>query len=252
MDIWMILCGFFVGILIGGTGMGGGLLITPLLIFGFKLTPSEAVGTDLIFAAVTKFFGTWQHWKQKTIDYILLKWVCHGSIPGMAFGLLFLNLIKNMMFLNLFISRSLGYVFILISIFMVIQLLKQDKKTSTNSFTESKKRWVIIAIGFCIGFLVSITSVGSGTLFMAVIFFLYSTSVPNLVGTDLLHGVIITGLAGIAHYSIGSIDISAVGNLLVGSLPGVILGSKMAFKLPKLYLQILLIIMMLVSAIKLL
>ncbi|MEH7385246.1 sulfite exporter TauE/SafE family protein [Bacillus sp. JJ1521] len=248
MDIWIAISGLLVGIIIGATGMGGGIIMTPLLLFGFGVSPAVVVGTDLIFAAVTKSFGAWQHWRQKTIDFNLLLRVAIGSIPGTLTGLLLLYFIKqdNQTDLNFFITKSISVAFILISVVMLLNLFVQKK----SIFDGSKKvnTAVLISIGFLTGLLVAITSVGSGTLFIALLLWLYPLKASALVGTDILHGLLITGLAGLAHSFLGTIDYVLVLQLLAGSIPGVLIGSRITVKLPDLYIRILLITMMLVTS----
>lgn len=253
MEIWIAISGLLVGIIIGATGMGGGMIMTPLLIFGFGVPPAVAIGTDLIFASTTKSFGSWQHWRQKTIDFSLLGRVAMGSIPGMIVGLFFLYLLKqgNEAILNLVITKTLAVVFILISIVMLLQLIIKKRMVASGSSSDIKTG-TLISIGFLVGLLVAITSVGSGTLFIALLLWLYPLNASALVGTDLLHGVLITGLAGLAHFYLGTIDLALAANLLAGSIPGVLIGSKLMIRLPNLYVRISLIVMMLVLSIILL
>jgi uncharacterized protein len=248
MDIWIAISGLLVGMIIGATGMGGGIIMTPLLLFGFGVSPAVVVGTDLIFAAVTKSFGALQHWRQKTIDFSLLLRVAMGSIPGTLTGLLLLYFIKqdNNSDINLFITKGISVAFILISTVMLLNLLVREKAKIDGSKQVNPS--VLIFIGFITGFLVAITSVGSGTLFIALLLWLYPVKSSALVGTDILHGLLITGLAGLAHSFLGTIDYVLVLQLLAGSIPGVLIGSRITVKLPDLYVRILLITMMLVTS----
>lgn len=256
MDLLMVLSGLLVGMLIGSTGMGGGLVMTPLLIFGFHLPPSIAVGTDLIFASTTKVFGAWQHWRQKSIDYALLKWASLGSIPGTILGIFLLHLIQNNFGsqVDVFTTKVLAFAFLIISAVMLFQLFLKNPSKIPSKMSPPKpemNRGIILLCGSLIGLLVAITSVGSGTLFLALLFFFYPFSTTKLVGTDILHGVIITGLAGIGHASFGTVDWQVAGMLLAGSIPGVLLGSKLALRLPERWIRIILIGMLVISAAKL-
>jgi uncharacterized membrane protein YfcA len=250
MDIWLSLSGFLVGMLVGLTGMGGGLIMTPLLILVFGIQPAVAVGTDLIFASVTKIFGAWEHWRQKTIDFHLLKYVAVGSIPGTMLGIL---LLMSMIdggeaHLQWFISHALAVLFFCISLIMILQLF--GRRTGGN-LQENKGMnfWIISLIGLLIGLLVAITSVGSGTLFIALLLLIYPFSASRLVGTDIIHGLLITGLAGTAHIFLGTIDFDLVFPLLIGSIPGVILGSKITRKVPENMIRIILAVVLVISAI---
>ncbi|UFJ42532.1 sulfite exporter TauE/SafE family protein [Brevibacillus humidisoli] len=252
MDIWLIISGWCVGIVIGATGMGGGLIMTPLLILGFGVPPKVAVATDLIFASVTKLFGAWQHWRQQTVDYVLLKRVLLGSIPGTLIGIVVLKWLadghENLP--DEFISKTLAIVFFVIVAIMILQSAKKRMGEQLADGTQMKLARVAI-IGFVVGFLVAVTSVGSGSLFAALLFLTYPFSAARLVGTDIVHGVLITGLAGLSHFFLGTIDLALAGNLLLGSVPGVLIGSKLGAVLPDRVIRLGLIVMLLVSAVKL-
>jgi uncharacterized membrane protein YfcA len=252
MDTWLMMSGFVVGMVIGVTGMGGGLIMTPLLMFGFGMAPAMAVGTDLIFAATTKIFGAWQHWRQKTIDISLLKRVAMGSIPGTLIGMVLLYRIKEFGGdqLDSFISKALAFVFLFIAIVMLMQMIRNSGERN-NAASGRFHTWNVIGIGFLVGLLVAITSVGSGTLFVALLLYLYPYSANRLVGTDILHGVLITGIAGIGHFFLGSVDVGMATGLLLGSIPGVLIGSKMSVKLPDTYIRLGIIGLLVASAAKL-
>lgn len=248
MDLWITISGLFVGMLVGATGMGGGIIMTPLLLFVFGVSPAVAIGTDLVFASVTKSLGAWQHWRQKTLDIPLLLRVALGSVPGTLTGLLLIYLLKeNEATLNLFVTKSISIVFILISIIILLQLYSRKKATADKVVSELKTP-VLIGIGFLTGLLVAITSVGSGTLFMALLLWFYPWKASSLVGTDLLHGVLITGLASLAHSYLGTIDYVLVLQLLAGSIPGVLIGSRITVKLPDLYIRIVLVTIMMITS----
>lgn len=252
MDLWITFSGLFVGLLVGATGMGGGIIMTPLLLFVFGVSPAVAIGTDLLFASVTKSIGAWQHWRQRTLDFPLLLRVVLGSIPGTLTGLFLIFLLKeNKATLNFFVTKSISVVFILISIVMLLQLYSKKKNEAAKDFSEMKTS-ILVSIGFLTGLLVAVTSVGSGTLFIALLLWFYPWKASALVGTDLLHGVLITGLAGLAHSYLGTIDYVLVLQLLAGSIPGVLIGSRITVKLPDFYIRIVLISMMIITSIILL
>jgi uncharacterized membrane protein YfcA len=252
MEIWLSLCGLFVGMMVGLTGMGGGLIMTPLLILFFGVQPAVAVGTDLIFASVTKIFGAWGHWRQKTIDFQLLKYVAVGSIPGTMLGILLLKSMinGNEAYLQWFISNALGVLFFCISFVMILQLFGRRTKGNVQE-NKGMNLWIISLIGFLIGLLVALTSVGSGTLFVALLLLIYPFSASRLVGTDIIHGLIITGLAGTAHIFLGTIDFNLVFHLLIGSIPGVIFGSRITRKVPENMIRLVLAVVLVISAIML-
>ncbi|WP_199621725.1 sulfite exporter TauE/SafE family protein [Paenibacillus alkalitolerans] len=253
MDIWLIIIGCFVGFVVGVTGMGGGLLMTPLLILGFGIAPQVAVGTDLIFASVTKMFGAWQHFRQKTVDLKLLTRVLMGSIPGTIAGILFLEWMqyRNESLPDEFIRQTLAIVFLLASAVMILQMIiKNNRRDSVEGL--NMKLVTVMILGFAVGFLVAVTSVGSGSLFIAILMLLYPFSASKLVGTDIVHGVLITGLAGISHFYLGKIDLILAVNLLTGSIPGVLIGSKFGAKAPDYVIRFGLILMLIIVSVKLL
>ncbi|BCJ87801.1 sulfite exporter TauE/SafE family protein [Effusibacillus dendaii] len=260
MNLWMIVGGFFVGAMIGMTGMGGGLLMTPLLILGFGVAPSIAVGTDLVFAATTKLFGAWQHWRQKTVDFALLRYVAMGSVPGTLLGGFCVRLLKQSAGgqSEIWMSKTLAIVFLFIALIMILQVIKSFRGSSIHAVqrepfaTSHMNRYLVAVIGFLVGFLVAVTSVGSGTLFMALLLYFYPLSVSKLVGTDIVHGVLITALAALIHWGIGTIDLRMVLNLTAGSIIGVLVGSRMSVKIPDLILRIVLIVILVLSSVKLL
>jgi uncharacterized protein len=253
MDLWVVVTGFIAGILIGSTGMGGGLFITPVLIFGLGVSPVTAIGSDLLFSSVTKMFGAWRHWRQKTIDFSLFKWVAVGSIPGTFTGTILLVWLRNIdaVLFQQLISQSLAIIFLVTSAVLIHQILKRNSNSRLSN--QTSVAWIrITMLGFIIGILVTITSVGSGTLFMALFLFFYPNRTSGLVGTDILHGMLITGLAGIGHAILGTIDLTLTTNLLIGSIPGVLLGSWLVLRLPDRIIQIILVVVMIFSAVKLL
>jgi uncharacterized membrane protein YfcA len=255
MNGWLILSGALVGLIVGATGMGGGVIMTPLLLFVFGVPPKMAVGTDLIFATTTKLFGAWQHFQQRTIDFDLLKKVLLGSVPGTLAGMALLGWIERSYgdALDLFIKKTLGGAFLLIALVMVWQLIRGRNKMEDQA-EEGRvlKRSVLAPLGFLIGFLVAITSVGSGTLFMAMLLSVYPFAIARLVGTDIVHGVTITAIASIGHSILGTIDMSLTGNLLVGSIPGVLLGSRLSRRLPERVIRLVLVVLLVLTACKLL
>jgi uncharacterized membrane protein YfcA len=253
MDLWVAISGLLVGMMIGATGMGGGIVMTPILLFVFGVPPAVAIGTDLIFAAVTKSFGALQHWRQRTLDFPLLRRVALGSVPGTVIGLSLIYFLQreNEAALNLFVTKSISVVFVLISVVMLLQLFMRKKGSAFDGLSEVRAS-TLVMIGFLTGLLVAVTSVGSGTLFIALLLWLYPWKASALVGTDLLHGVLITGLAGAAHSYLGTIDGELVLQLLAGSIPGVLIGSRITVTLPDLYIRIVLILMMMITSFMLL
>ena len=219
------LAGFGVGILVGLTGMGGGSIVAPLLILVFRVQPVVAVGTDLVYMAVTKFFGAWQHHRLGNVDYRLAGLLALGSIPGALLGLLLLALWSdNRGFSSdTLITRMLAAVLLLVG----ASLLFFRKTLAAPSHSRPSRPLLVPVLGAIVGFLVALTSVGSGALFLLLIIALYALPMKRVVGTDIFHGVVLVSVAGMGHMFIGNVDYAIAGSLLLGSVPGVIVGSKL-------------------------
>ncbi|PLT28882.1 sulfite exporter TauE/SafE family protein [Peribacillus deserti] len=253
MSIGIAVMGLFVGFLVGLTGVGGAALLTPILIWA-GINPSIAVGTDLVYNSITKLFGVFQHWRQKTINFTLTKYLAIGSIPSAAaaFGVLqlFEAAFQNQ---EQIIKQSLGFVLILVAISMVIRTFFDNKlkpnRWQLKSFYE--KRNLTIGIGIIFGFIVGLTSIGSGSLFALAMLYFYRLPSTELVGTDIAHAFLLVTAAGLLHANAGSVDYSLVGNLLVGSIPGVLIGSTLSAKVPAKPLRTVIAGIIILSGIKL-
>lgn len=223
--------GFGVGLLIGLTGVGGGSLMTPLLILLFGVHPTTAVGTDLLFAASTKIVGTAVHASARTIDWALVALLAAGSVPATAATLLLLSRIdlKGDTAQHA-VAVILGVVLLVTALFLIVgkairgcyeeRLLNLDPRTS---------RRLTIALGVVMGVLVTLTSVGAGAIGVTVLLLLHPKMPPGrVVGSDIAHAVPLTLLAGAGHWLLGSIDWSLLGTLLLGSVPGIVVGSYLA------------------------
>jgi uncharacterized membrane protein YfcA len=254
MSLGIIIMGFLVGSLVGLTGVGGAALLTPVLIL-LGIHPSIAVGTDLAYNSVTKFFGSLQHWRQKTINLKLVKYLAIGSIPSAVLAVGVLHLFDSF-FHNqeLIIKHALGYVLILVALATLAKTFLRNKFEWNRIQMKPlyEKRGLTIAIGAVVGFIVGLTSIGSGSLFALAMLYLYKMTPSELVGTDIAHAFLLVTSAGIIHAEIGNVNYMLVLNLLLGSIPGVVLGSTLSSKLPTKPLRALLAIMLLISGIKLL
>lgn len=253
MDWSYSLGGFIVGLLIGMTGMGGGLIMTPMLIFLFGVSPTVAIGSDLVYMSITKMAGTWQHWRQKTIDFYAVKYLASGSIPGALAGVGLLTHMHHSLGKtgDVVIARLLGITYLLVAVLMVWRILRQ-KQGKLPGEEQRPSPYQLVLLGLVGGFLVGFTSVGSGTLFMAVLVMIYPIASAKLVGTDIVQAMLVTGVAGLAHFAAGTVNLPLVGALLVGSIPGILLGSRLAVRLPDLWVRAALVFMLLFSGVKLL
>ena len=229
------LSGLVVGIIVGLTGVGGGSLMTPILVLLFGVHPATAVGTDLLYAAVTKSGGTLVHGLGKTIAWRVTGLLAAGSIPSTVLTILALNYhglqsAKT----TATISFMLGIALLLTSVTLLCRkwiIAFGNRHMSDENSTRTAVLTVLT--GAILGVLVSISSVGAGALGVTALIILYpKLPVVRIVGSDIAHAVPLTLLAGIGHWWLGSVNWPMLGSLLVGSLPGIFLGSKLAPKLP--------------------
>jgi len=253
MSIGMIVMGLFVGFMVGLTGVGGAALLTPVLIL-MGISPSIAVGTDLVYNSITKLFGSIQHWRQKTINFKLVKYLAIGSIPSAICAVGILQLF-DVFFHNQeqIIKHALGYVLILVALITLLKTFMKNKYESNHFQIKSlhEKRTLTIVIGVILGFIVGLTSIGSGSLFALAMIYLYRLSPGELVGTDIAHAFLLVTAAGVMHAGIGNVDYLLMVNLLLGSIPGVIFGSTLSSKLPAKPLRAIMAVMILISGLKL-
>jgi len=231
------LTGFAVGLLVGLTGVGGGSLMTPLLVLLFGVAPVTAVGTDLLFAAVTKAGGAWAHARRGNVDWRVVGWLAAGSVPGSALTLVLLHFfVPHPDRLSAIISVALGIALILTACSLVFR----DKlhawaarRAPAGVDRESTARRTLI-VGAILGVLVTVSSVGAGALGVTALFFLYpGLAAARIVGTDIAHAVPLTLVAGLGHAAAGVVDWKLLLALLVGSLPGIWLGSSLSQKIPE-------------------
>jgi uncharacterized protein len=245
--------GLLIGFMVGLTGVGGAALLTPVLIL-LGISPSIAVGTDLFYNAITKLFGSYQHWRQKTINLTLVKYLAIGSIPSAICAVGILHLFDSF-FHNqeLVIKHALGYVLILVALTTLIKTFVKNK-FELNRFQMKplqEKRTLTIVIGAFLGFIVGLTSIGSGSMFALAMIYLYRMNPSEIIGTDIAHGFLLVTAAGLMHAGIGNVNYLLVANLLVGSIPGVLLGSNLSSKFPAKPLRTIMALMILISGFKL-
>ncbi|HNJ75460.1 MAG TPA: sulfite exporter TauE/SafE family protein [Azospira sp.] len=235
MDWLYTLSGFAVGAIVGLTGVGGGSLMTPLLVLLFGIHPATAVGTDLLYAAITKSGGTVVHSRKGHVDWQIVGRLAAGSIPAAAITILILSqLPKRSAEMTHLISVSLGVALLLTACAIIFRKrILQFALRHENSFVQRHIGPVTVAVGAVLGVLVSISSVGAGALGVAALFFLYpQLPAVRIVGSDVVHAVPLTLVAGIGHWWMGSVDWSLLGALLLGSLPGIWVGSHISAKVP--------------------
>jgi uncharacterized protein len=255
MDWLYTLSGFVVGGIVGLTGVGGGSLMTPLLVLLFGIHPATAVGTDLLYAAITKAGGTVVHSKKGHVNWRITGLLASGSIPASMLTIWALSYLpKQSPAISHIISISLGIALLLTACAIIFrQNLQRYALSHAEDSTHTKlQEPITVAIGVVLGILVTISSVGAGALGVAVLFFLYpKLPAIRIVGSDLAHAVPLTLIAGLGHWAIGSVDWSLLGSLLIGSLPGIWLGSHASAKVPERILRPMLAIMLVLVGSKL-
>lgn len=236
-DVAHSLAGLGVGFVIGLTGIGGGALMTPILLLGFNVAPLVAVSTDLLYAAITKSGGIWNYARSGLVRYSIVVLMLCGSLPASWVALQVLSLIDTQMDIERVINLTLGLSLVLtsIAVFMRLQIQGLALALAETSYGAVLRRWrpyALIVAAALLGVLVTLSSVGAGALGTAILILLYPRlSMAQIVGTDLLHAVVLTAVAGLGHYQMGTVDLSLLAALLVGSLPGVWLGSYLGARL---------------------
>ena len=241
-QIGLVIAGLAVGFIVGMTGVGGGSLMTPILLW-FGIPPSTAVGTDLLYAAFTKMGGVYVHHKKKNINWSITGWLSLGSVPAAMLTLWILHSIKtDVSALNDVIKNALGWalLFTAVAILFKKKLLKLSQKHAGDKFhsESTTQNLSTVAIGVLLGATVTLTSIGAGALGTVTLFFLYPLlATPRLVGTEIAHAVPLTLVAGLGHATMGNLDLELLGQLLLGSLPGIYIGSMLSGKVPDLFLR---------------
>ena len=228
--------GFGVGMLVGLTGVGGGGLMTPLLVLLFGIHPATAVGTDLLYASITKTAGTVVHGLSDTVDWQITRRLAYGSVPATAVTLAFLAYFSHRSGGGAagLITTVLGFALILTAIALVFRKRILDFFASrVGEFEPGRTKTLTIVLGAVLGVLVSLSSVGAGALGVTVLLILYPRlPVARIVGSDIAHAVPLTLIAGIGHWLLGSIDWALLGSLLIGSIPGITIGSYIGARIP--------------------
>ena len=230
-----VLSGFCVGLLVGLTGVGGGSLMTPLLVLIFGVHPATAVGTDLLFAASTKTVGTLVHGFARNIDWRIVGLLMAGSVPATAATLVLLSTFDlTGGTAHHLITLSLGVVLLVTSAFLLgagkVRARYADRVSQLDNGIVAV---LTVVLGTVMGVLVTMTSVGAGAIGVTVLFFLYPRMpASRIVGSDIAHAVPLTLVAGAGHWYLGSVDWALLGPLLMGSLPGIVVGSKLVGRIP--------------------
>src|SRR6201996_1405765 len=234
-DPLYVASGFGVGLLVGMTGVGGGSLMTPLLILLFGIHPATAVGTDLLYAAATKTGGSFVHNWARNIHWRAVLRLAAGSIPASIATLLFLFWLDLPMgTLRSLINSVLSFALLLTATALIFRKLVIDKlRTRMERLDDTTVARATVLLGGALGILVSISSVGAGAIGVTALLLLYpQLPIARIVGSDIAHAVPLTLVAGLGHWWLGSINLPMLGALLAGSIPGIVLGSLVAVRVP--------------------
>lgn len=274
MDYRISLVGLLIGFLVGLTGMGGGSLLAPIMILFFRIPPVWAVGTDIAYSTVTKALGSIVHFRQKNVNYKVALWLACGSVPATLLSVGLVQYIHRHFgtVVNGVILHALGFTLVLVAAMLVLKPFimrhfekkrmekqKQEALSSEVSTVNRSNRWekryrpvVTALIGAVVGFLVGLTSVGSGTLIIVSLAFLFPRlTSKELVGTDIFQAFMLLASGAIAYIIGGTINWPIVGLLLIGSLPGVYLGSKSSKFIPERLMRPVLATVLAISGFKL-
>ena len=229
------LSGLAVGLLVGFTGVGGGSLMTPLLVLVFGIHPSTAVGTDLLYAGLTKISGSAVHSFNGAVDWRVVRRLASGSVPAAALCLLALSHFgQGSQAMGHVITTTLGFALLLTAVTLLFRkwLIARYGKTLDKA-SERQIGTMTVILGAVLGLLVSLSSVGAGAIGVTALLMLYpKMPTVRIVGSDIAHAVPLTLIAGAGHWWIGSVDFSLLASLLIGSIPGIMIGSHFASRVP--------------------
>jgi len=250
-DPMVIVFGLGVGILIGLTGIGGGSLMTPLLVLFAGVQPVVAIGTDLAYGAITKTLGGWRHLRAGTVDMGVSKWLAVGSVPGSISGVLLIDALHQKHG-NSFDSTLLGLVagalFIVAFSVLARAAFGVPRERHTVPLTRRSKAGAAV-IGLLLGIVLGMTSVGSGALVGLALIMVFRLTPHRVVGTDVFHAAIMLWAAGLTQLIVGNVNLSLMVNILIGSLPGVMIGTALLPYVPAIALRAVLGCVLLGSAI---
>jgi uncharacterized membrane protein YfcA len=254
-DPALVIFGFGIGLLVGMTGMGGASLMTPMLILVFGISPVTAIGTDIFYAAVTKTVGGYQHLKLKTVHRGIAFWLAVGSVPSAIAGVWVIELLQSRYGddLDKLVLGMLGGALLVVGLATLLRSVFFKDVITERSAMHLYRRHIIAAVvtGIVTGFVIGLTSAGSGTLIAIALIAIFRLTPQRVVGTDVFHAAVLLWAAGMAHWVGGNVDFALAGNILLGSVPGVILGTNLSVKAPQAFLRRALAVVLIASGITL-
>jgi len=250
-DPAIILFGFGIGLLVGMTGMGGASLMTPLLILVFGIKPVTAIGTDIFYAAVTKTVGGYKHLKLGTVHKGISFWLAVGSVPSAIAGVWVIELLQARYGddLDSLVLGMLGGALLVVGVATLLRSLFLGGVIQERSAMHLYRRHIIAAVatGLLTGFVIGLTSAGSGTLIAIALIAVFRLTPQRVVGTDVFHAAVLLWAAGAAHWVGGNIDFLLAGTILIGSIPGVIVGTNLSVRAPQKLLRYALAVVLIAS-----
>jgi uncharacterized protein len=250
-DPAIIFFGLGIGMLVGMTGMGGASLMTPLLILVFGISPVTAIGTDIFYAAITKSVGGVQHLRLKTVHRALAFWLAVGSVPSAIAGVYVIELLQRRYGddLDQLVLGLLGGALLVVGMATLLRSIFLSNVIQERYAMHLYTRHIVAAVitGAVTGFVIGLTSAGSGTLIAIALITIFRLVPQRVVGTDIFHAAILLWAAGIAHWIGGNVDFVLAGNILLGSVPGVLLGGMLAVRAPLGFLRTALAVVLIAS-----
>jgi len=238
MDLLIVGFGFGVGVLIGLTGVGGGSLMTPMLLIVGGYSPTVAIGTDLAYGAITKTLGGWRHLRAGNVDLRLSRYLAYGSVPGSLLGVVALERLSAT-YGNDFTPALLYTVAVALALAAAASLYRSlfrpglvAKERDSAVLQRRVSKLATVGIGATLGFVLGLTSVGSGALIGLALILLYKLRPRRVVGTDVFHAAVLLWTASLAHLVAGNVDFGLMGTILLGSLPGVWIGTHLVGHVP--------------------
>src|SRR5919112_2790697 len=231
MDPLVIVFGVGVGVLVGLTGIGGGSLMTPLLLIFIGTQPHLAVGTDIAYGALTKTVGGWQHLRSGAVDLGVSKWLAFGSVPGSLAGVVLVESLPSPPDEALLwgVAGALAFT-ALVTLGRALFLPRVFERERDSVPLTRRAKATAVGLGLVLGFILGVTSVGSGALIGLALILVFRLTPHRVVGTDVFHAAVLLWAAGIAHVIAGNVDYGLMGNILIGSIPGIWLGSHLSVR----------------------
>jgi uncharacterized membrane protein YfcA len=258
MNVAMAVGSFVVGLVVGLTGMGGGALMTPMLVLFFGVQPLAAVSSDLVASVFMKPFGGMVHLKRRTVDLRLVKWLCIGSVPAAFAGALLIKMFGHGEQVQRGVQTALGVALLIAAAGIVAKAYTSLRESRAGRTPDATQPIVVrplltVAIGVVGGLVVGLTSVGSGSLIIVALLALYPTlRASRLVGTDLVQAVPLVIAAALGHVLFGDFQFAVTASVLVGAIPGVLLGALGSSRLPGGVIRRVLVVVLVASALKML